>query len=165
MLMVDCSSTREMTSLARIPERCAGVPFSTFMTVRFPSRMPMTKPRPPNSPRVCSRISLKCFGSSRTEWGSSVWSMPLAAAYSTSPRFLWATRWSCTKSMISASFCRKLKIETTSETSNSRVASPTVTLTLPVETSPSTITSATVFSTAPSEPASMDFGFTLRGST
>ncbi len=165
MLMVDCSSIREMTSLARMPERWAGVPFRTFMTVRLPSRIPMTKPSPPNSPRVCSRISLKCLGSRRTECGSRVWSMPLAAAYSTSPRFLWATRWSWTKSMISASFCRKLKMVPTPETSNSREASPTVTLTLPVLTSPSTMTSATVFSTAPSDPASIDFGSTLRGST
>ena len=91
--------------------------------------------------------------------------MPLAAAYSTSPRFLWAMRWSCTKSMISASFWRKLKMEETPETSNSREDSPTVTLTFPAVTSPSTMTSATVFSTAPSDPASIDLGFTLRGST
>ncbi len=91
--------------------------------------------------------------------------MPLAAAYSTSPRFLWAMRWSWTKSMISASFWRKLKMVETPDTSKSRDDSPTVTVTLPAFTSPTIMTSATVFSTAPSEPASMDFGFTLRGST
>ncbi len=56
-------------------------------------------------------------------------------------------------------------MEFTPETSKSREASPTVTLTFPAFTSPSTMNSATVFSIAPSDPASIDFGFTLRGST
>ena len=63
---------RVMTSLERTPARCAGVFLSTRTTVRLPSRMAMTKPSPPNSPRVCSFISLKYFGSSTTECGSSV---------------------------------------------------------------------------------------------
>ncbi len=102
MLTVDCSSILVMTSLARTPARCAGVPLRTFTTVRLPSRMAMTNPSPPNSPRVWSFISLKKRGSSRTEWGSSVESMPFTAAYSISRRFLWATRCSWTKPMMPA---------------------------------------------------------------
>ena len=113
MLIVDCSSIFWMTSFAFTPARCAGVPFSTFTTVRFPSRIAMTKPSPPNSPRVWSFISLKNLGSSRTVCGSSVESMPFTAAYSISFRSLCATRCSWTNPIASPSTVRIFQIEST----------------------------------------------------
>ena len=45
----------------------AGVPSMGEITVRKPSRLEMTIPKPPNSPRVDIFISRETLGSSRTE--------------------------------------------------------------------------------------------------
>jgi hypothetical protein len=165
MLMVDCSSIFWITSLGLIPARCAGVFLRTRTTVRFPSRIWMTKPSPPNSPRVWSFISLKYFGSSRTVCGSSVDSIPFTAAYSISFSSLCATRCSWTKPIASPSTVRIFQIESTPEMSTSRWADPTVSVSLGDFASPVTITSATVFSTDSSADTTICFGSNRAGST
>ncbi len=84
MLTVDSSPIFLIWSSFLMPARNAGVLGSTFTTVRLPSFIWMTKPRPPNSPLVVSFISRYISGRSSTECGSSVESMPLTAAYSMS---------------------------------------------------------------------------------
>ncbi len=165
MLTVDCSPMRVMKSLDRTPARWAGVFLSTRTTVRLPSRMAMTKPSPPNSPRVCSFISLKYFGSSTTECGSSVERTPEAAAYSISRRSSWAIRFSCTNPITSPSSNRAFQMVSTSLIWKSRVALPTVTVSWSLLASPLTITSATVRSTDSSAATTMALGSIRDGST
>ena len=55
---VESASIWVITSPFLIPARQAGVFFSTFRTVSRSSIIEMTNPRPPNSPRVCTFISL-----------------------------------------------------------------------------------------------------------
>ena len=75
-----------MWSLAWMPARHAGVSFIGLMTVSFFSTMRITIPRPPNLPLVDTSMSRAASGSIRIECGSSVDSIPLTAAYSTSAR-------------------------------------------------------------------------------
>ena len=86
MLSVDSLLILTMRSSCLSPARPAGVSGIGFMTVSCWSRIEMTMPRPPNWPCVERFISLYASGESSTECGSSVWSMPLHAAYSTSRR-------------------------------------------------------------------------------
>ena len=84
MLSVDSSSILTMRSCFLRPARAAGVPGIGRITVSCPSRIEITMPRPPNSPRVLELHLRYASGVSSTECGSSVRSMPLTAAYSTS---------------------------------------------------------------------------------
>ena len=59
-----CSSSMwVMTSLARRPARAAGVSSIGVTTLTRPSSIVTSMPRPPNSPRVCTCMSRKLFGS------------------------------------------------------------------------------------------------------
>jgi hypothetical protein len=58
MLTVESLSIWVMTSPFFTPAFAAGVFFSTLRTVSLSSSMEMTNPRPPNSPRVWTFISL-----------------------------------------------------------------------------------------------------------
>ena len=84
MLSVDSRSIWTMRSKRLIPARLAGVDGIGRMTVRTPSRTEMTMPRPPKAPLVCMFISRYASGERNVECGSSVCSIPLQAAYSTS---------------------------------------------------------------------------------
>ena len=84
MLSVDSSLIFTMRSPRSSPSRVAGVFGIGRMIVRCPSRIEMTIPSPPNSPRVLICISSNTSGVSRSVCGSRVRSIPLTVVYSMS---------------------------------------------------------------------------------
>ena len=123
---VDCSSILMTWSFDLMPARAAGVSLMTRTTVSRLLSMRMTKPRPPNSPFVCSFISLKASGPRKTEWGSRVDSMPATAAYSMSLGLSVLSRCCCMKPKMSRRVNESFQRESTPLMSKSLVAVPTV---------------------------------------
>ncbi len=63
-----------------MPASNAGVPSMGVTTLMNPSSWVTSMPRPPNAPRVSTRMSAAASADKKLEWGSSDVSMPLMAA-------------------------------------------------------------------------------------
>ena len=72
-------SMRRMMSPLFMPALSAGVFSIGEMTVRAPSFMPTVIPRPPNSPFVCTCISLNAFSFKNPECASRLFKSPSMA--------------------------------------------------------------------------------------